>query len=661
MSHNSFGAPGLGMPMSGLASRRGGQSIKPLSIDAIKPGSEKDTGLVTPRTSRSHLLVGLRTAPKSATAASFPALQSPTTTGPVNQQARNGAAGGLYGNSGNDHGYNGPKTSLPRFAQSQTYNANHNSQNSHNNAAAAAAASAYGQTHYTPEEILAPPEIQIDGRDSASQDADYAELVATNMYLAAQQQRLQQQLMTVQAAQQQFQNLSLGGGNNVSAQQQAALQQAAYQQMLYQQQQQQVAAQQQQQQQQLLNSGNVYAIVDPATGQQTLYVGQGNAQINNAYVDQYNASLQQLQQLQLLQQQLQQQQLQQQQQQQQQQHQHQQQYQAQNQYQQHLHQPYQQQHRQPSPITAPRVQVSPPPAEGASYGGPHRNPSPPRRFDTSSASNADQHTPLPPPSANAFRRGHKKSTSLVGTAAISASTLDGANGSSSSTLAHEPPKSAGPKSTSFPPNVMQTGTYGPGQGRAGEHPVRQPRGPPSFDELARKPTSKHEDSKNFATRTRRSAVHNLVRAGFTRRQVTVSGSVAGSSGSISPISETAEDLATPLTDDESVSGRSGSGSLNGDDVECSLPSSRTSTGSWGAIGSERPGSRDKSRKSTESLKDAAAAASVSATATPTEGEMAPGSFASMFKTVAKTAEADVHRRAPMLKLSNAAEKRRFNA
>ncbi|CAK7212604.1 hypothetical protein SCUCBS95973_001520 [Sporothrix curviconia] len=638
MPHNTFGAPGLGMPMSGLASRRGGQSIKPLSIDSIKPGNENDNGLVTPRTSRSHLLAGLRTAPKSATAASFP-LQSPTTTGPVNQQARNGAAGGLYG-AGNslDQGYTGPKTSLPRFAQSQTYNANHNSNNGHN-AAAAVATTAYGQTHYTPEEILAPPEIQIDGRDSTTPDADYAELVATNMYLAAQQQRLQQQLMTVQAAQQQFQNLSLGGGNsNVSAQQQAALQQAAYQQMLYQQQQ-----QQHQQQQQLLNSGNVYAVVDPATGQQTLYVGQGNAQVNNAYMDQYNASLQQLQQLQLLQQQLQ----------------HQQQYQAQNQYQQHLHQPYQQQHRQPSPITAPRVQVSPPPAEGAAYGGSHRNPSPPRRFDTSSASNADQHTPLPPPSANAFRRGHKKSTSLVGTAAISASTLDGANGPSASTLPHEPPKSAGPKSTSFPPNVMQTGTYGPGQGRAGEHPVRQPRGPPSFDELARKPTSKHEDSKNFATRTRRSAVHNLVRAGFTRRQVTVSGSAAGSSGSISPISETAEDLATPLTDDESVSGRSGSGSLNGDDVECSLPSSRTSTGSWGAIGSERPGSREKGRKSTESLKDAATASATAAT--PTGGEMAPGSFASMFKAVAKPAEAGTPRRAPMLKLSNAAEKRRFNA
>src|SRR5512140_2645971 len=53
---------------------------------------------------------------------------------------------------------------------------------------------------------------------------------------------------------------------------------------------------------------------------------------------------------------------------------------------------------------APRVQVSPPPAENKTG---FRNPSPPRRFD----SPTDNHEPLPPPSANAFRRGHKKSSS----------------------------------------------------------------------------------------------------------------------------------------------------------------------------------------------------------------------------------------------------------
>ena len=62
-----------------------------------------------------------------------------------------------------------------------------------------------------------------------------------------------------------------------------------------------------------------------------------------------------------------------------------------------------------------------------------------------------------------------------------------------------------------------TGTFGPGQARAGDHPIRQPRGPPSLEELVAKPTSNHEGSKNFVTRQRRRAVNNLVKAGLERR------------------------------------------------------------------------------------------------------------------------------------------------
>jgi len=77
-----------------------------------------------------------------------------------------------------------------------------------------------------------------------------------------------------------------------------------------------------------------------------------------------------------------------------------------------------------------------------------------------------------------------------------------------------------------------TGTFGPGQGRAGEHPVRQPKGPPLLQELEQKPTSKHEGSKNFATRQRRRAVHDLVRAGRERRSDgRQPGSGAGTPGS----------------------------------------------------------------------------------------------------------------------------------
>lgn len=568
MSSSTFNGPTSGLTNSnsgGLASRRGGQTIKPLSFEAIKPGNDKDTGVATPRTSRSHLLAGLRTAPKSATAATFPA--SPTTTTPTTHRfPRNSMLSGSYG--GPDGFSNGPKTSLPRFPQAQTYNQ----------------VNGYGQ-QYTAEQILAPPEIHLDDQDASSLSVEYAELVATNMYLAAQKQRLQQQLMSVQAAQQQFQNMSLGNGSQAS--------QNGYQHLLYQ--------QQQQQQMQMLASGlptanQVYAVVDPVTGQQTLYVGQGGSQLNNHFVDQYNTNLQQLQQLQLMQQQLQQQQGMQQ----------------------------QLQQRQSSPVAAPRVQISPPSTDVHNSG--YRNSSPPRRL----VSTPEQHAPLPPPSANAFRRGHKKVASLVGANGVNAN--NGFAGVNS-----EIPKSAGPKNANFTTTSLPTGTYGPGQGRAGEHPVRQPRGPPNFDELVRKPTAKHEGSKNFAARTRRSAVHNLMRAGITRRQVT------GSSGSISPISESAEEVPIPLTDDESVSGHSGSGSLNGDDVECSLPSSRSSTGSWGAIGSERPGSREKARNSVDSCNNSSEAVS--------------GSFASVFKSAAPSPDSDGQRKAPMLVLTNV-EKRK---
>ncbi|GKT44787.1 uncharacterized protein ColSpa_04968 [Colletotrichum spaethianum] len=267
---------------------------------------------------------------------------------------------------------------------------------------------------------------------------------------------------------------------------------------------------------------------------------------------------------------------------------------------------------------APRVQVSPPPENHAS---PFRTATPPKRYESPS-----EVAPLPPPSANAFRRGHKKVMSL----ALNGQPL----------ALPRAPKSAGPKTASFPLTPL-SGGYGPGQGRAGEHPVRQPRGPPSIEELKAKPTAKHEGSKNFATRTRRSAVHNLVRAGRERRKGTGS-----SNGSMSPVSESAEEESgTPITDNESDSGRSGSGSLAGD-IDCSLPSSRTSTnGSWGAIGSDRPSSRQRARKSLDSV---------------SSNESGENSFASVFKNSAQRAGIEVtdgQRKAPMLVLTSA-EKRK---
>ncbi|KAB8346293.1 hypothetical protein FH972_023337 [Carpinus fangiana] len=120
--------------------------------------------------------------------------------------------------------------------------------------------------------------------------------------------------------------------------------------------------------------------------------------------------------------------------------------------------------------------------------------------------------PLPEPSANAFRPGHRKSMSI-------ALSKDGGR-----TVA------PGPKTAGFPATPM-TGTFGPGMGRAGEHPIRQPRGPPNLEELLAAPTSKHEGSKNFATRQRRRAVFNLVRAGNERRTGRSGSRDTGASGS----------------------------------------------------------------------------------------------------------------------------------
>jgi hypothetical protein len=547
---------GLGMPTGGLSSRRGGQNIKPLSFDALN-AQPVDNGAPTPRTSRSHLLAGLRTAPKTATAASFPNPASPTTALPPQMRARDS----MY----NGNMYNGPKTSVPSFGARQGYTQ----------------PSQYGQQHFTAEQILAPPEIQLED-PTAAENMDpnlYAQLVATNAYLAQQQQRLQQQLMSVQAAAQQFQGLNLG---NVNAQ---PLQQAY--QNLY---------QQQQQVKQAMTAGvaqpNIYAVYDPLTGQQTYYMDQNavaNQLLEQQQQQQYAAQLNMYQQPQ-------------------------------------------------AAVMAPRVQVSPPPAENTQPA--YRNNSPPRRFESS-----DEPTPLPPPSANAFRRGHKKASSLA---------LNNLNPAAAATDGQmQPPMSAGPKTATFPLTPLATaGTYGPGQGRAGEHPIRQPRGPPSFDELKSKPTAKYEGSKNFVTRTRRSAVHNLVRAGIERRKGTGS-----SLGSISPIDESGEELVeTPLTDNDSDSGRSGSGSLGGEEAgESSLPSSRTSNASWGAIGSERPRSRQMIKR-TGSVDSGCSATDDSERETPNVGN----SFASLLKSGGTPKKEVGERKAPMLVLTSA-EKRKGNA
>ena len=517
----------------------------------------QDQGAPTPRTSRSHLLAGLRTAPKSATAATFASSYgpgSPANGATPQQYARQSMAANLNGYGQNAIYRGAPKTALPQYGGQQASFQNMMNQ------------------QYTVDQVLAPPELSMDEQAQEHMDPNlYAQLLATNMYLAQQQQRLQQQLKSVQAAAQQFQHLNLNSGQ-LTPQQMA----------VYEQQQQQLRNMQQQLGVQAAVNQGQQVYYSPVTGQ--YYVDASSAgQAGASYAEQpLSPTFSGFQH---------------------------------GQAQQHA---YHQQYQQHG---TPRVQVSPPPEHQTGF----RSNSPPKRYD----SPADV-TPLPPPSANAFRRGHKKASSLA--PVNSALAAAGPN-----SLMGDMPKSAGPKTATFPITPL-TGGYGPGQARAGEHPIRQPRGPPSLDELKSKPTAKHEGSKNFAARTRRSAVSNLVRAGLERRKGTSS-----SAGSMSPVSESAED-SSPITDNDSDSGRSGSGSLIGEE-ECT--SSRTSaSGSWGAIGSDRPSSGQKTREPV----------------TPEACEPDCGSFANVFKNGALRASkaqeaAAAQRKAPRLVLTSV-EKRK---
>ena len=548
MSYSNFpSSNGLGIPGSGFASRRAnGMNVKRLSFEPTKSSDLQDNGAPTPRTSRSHLLAGLRTAPKSATSGNFP-----STAPPTQLQHNTGLGASIYADKEN---YGGPKTSV--------FSGQQNGYNQMNNR----------QMYSVPERILAPPEIHIDEHGQEQMDPNlYAQLVATNMYLAEQQQRLQQQLINVQAAAQQFQGMNLGMGNQM---QQFATPPITPQNMY---QQQQVKSTMQPIITPVMGAQpGVYSCYNPMTGQQSYFIDQSAQQ--NQYMDhqvQQTAN-----------------------------------------------------YSPPQQPDTPSFQVSPPPQSDTptftrSISPPKKTQSPPQ-----------DHAPLPPPSAGAFRRGHRKTTSM----AINTDACTPIEGPKSAML---------PKSMGFSSTPTATG-FGPGQARAGEHPVRQPRGPPPLEELTAKPTTKFEGSKNFATRTRRSAVHNLVRAGMERRR-----GPGSCSGSLSPVSETGDVTFSVSSDNDSDSGRSGSGSLSG---RPSLGSSRTSA--HGAIGSDRPSSRQKEhsleRKSMASIDSNFTTSSVSSD----EGLSVGGSFAAVFKKGGKKPEAtEGQRKAPMLVLTSA-EKRK---
>jgi hypothetical protein len=496
--HNSF-ASGLGVPGTGFASRGKGTHIKRLSVappSQITTIDETQQSNPTPRTSRSHLLAGLRTAPKSPT---FPTSAPPTQLrhyGP--EQSRLSAKGKVAGLRG-----------VPHTALGATFPSH---QQDHRGMG--------GQTqmYSLPEQVLAPPVLPVGGtQDDAAMDPEfYAELVATNQYLAQQQMRLQQQLINVTAAAQQLQGLNLNGG---MLQQQAQYVQSPltmntgyYNQQLQNGLQPIV--------QPVPHQPGVYSVYNPMTGQYGYVVDNNPRSHSVASQTILHTDLS----------------------------------------------------HSPPPLTPTfRAEVSPPPDSSMPVTA-YRSNSPPKSNSPSSV-NAD---PLPPPSENSFRPSHKKASSFaMGFGEAKPSAPEGM-------------KSTLPKSAGFPQTSM-TGTFGPGQSRAGDHPIRQPRGPPSLEELIAKPTAKYEGSKNFATRQRRAAVHNLVRAGMERRGASRGSGSFDSLGSSTPASES--EIAFSISSDNDSDGLgSHRGSLSGQPSVSSLRSMNI-----GAIGSERKEMRDRSK------------------------------------------------------------------
>lgn len=484
----------LGVPAAGFASRGKGIVPKRLSLaSAPKVGSISENPTDTPhtasapRTSRSHLLAGLRTAPK--TPSTVPA------SAPYYKTAHNPQAHGMgnsqYQRHNMNHG-NVPHTSIGANFPSQQY--------SHNP----------GQQYYAlPEQVLAPPTVEIDDQEEQLDQHTLAQLYATEVYLAQRQQQLQQ-MIQYQQAQQQFAAMNLNGHMNKGYPQTPITPQQQIN--LYNQQQLQNSIVTQE----IPGQPGVYLVTSTLTGQSQVMVDPA----------------------------------------------------------------YQQQQAQ---AQAGLANSPPPPTPSAintnyvsdNYGAgsplAHRSISPPKH----TPSPQQDVTPLPPPSANAFRRGHGRNrSSLVINKPEAASIFDG-------------PKSAMVRPVGMPPTPM-TGTFGPGNARAGEHPIRQPYGPPQLDELVAKPTAKFEGSKNFAARQRRSALSKLVRAGMERRVARPSETV-GSAGSLTPVSDSEAMFSVP-SDNDSDSGGSGkgSGSLSG---RLSIGSLRAVAN--GAIGSERKKSSER--------------------------------------------------------------------
>ncbi|KAI5369859.1 hypothetical protein Slin15195_G007370 [Septoria linicola] len=438
-NNGGFSASGLGLPGSGFSGARSQrQNTKRLSValpPRVAPISENSIDVPTPRTSRSHLLAGLRTQPKTP---SVPA------SAPYHQTHH--SVSGINSSQWADQGYDAYGQQVPQTASAASFDLS--SQYAKN---------AGRQMYSLPEQVLAPPSMY------EQEDVDPGVLQQMQMhslFLAQRQQQLQQQLANITAA---TQGMNMNGRGSFHQAQITPQNQHVYFQ------------QQQQQHQQHVQSPievpgqpGVYLVYNPAIQGYSYAVDQSvqqQAQLQALQAQQIVSPVQQIQ----------------------------------------------------SSFPQTRALNASPPTTERSSPANDRSFTPPRKAP-SPATALEHVEPLPPPSATAFRRGHKKASSL----AINAfgNIADGPKTASAATF--------GSQRSAFPPTPM-TGTFGPGAARAGEHPIRQPRGPPAIEELSAAPTTKHEGSKNFATRQRRRALNSLMKAEGRR-------AVSRSSGG-SPVSE----------------------------------------------------------------------------------------------------------------------------
>ena len=411
-SNNGFPSGGLGAPGAGFGNRSRLNS-KRLSValpPKVNPISENQVDNPTPRTSRSHLLAGLRTQPKGP---SVPA------SAPFNQTKHQ--MQGLGASKWADQGYNGYGQGVPQTATGTGFDMSNQY-----------AMNAGRQMYSLPEQVLAPPSLYEE--EEEMDPAVLQQMQMTSLYLAQRQQQLQQQLATLTASAQGLNlNTNLPGNMYQRSPMTPMTPQNIY------------GHQQIQSPIEVPGQPGVYLVFNPAIQgysyvvDQNMHPGTSMSPIHQSQPSAFFNSPQ---------------------------------------------------HYQPP---TPTVSVTPPasetpnPINACAYSPPKKAPTPP-----SSVENVE---PLPPPSANAFRRGHshKKTSSLT----INPLAENVANGPKTSSTA-----TFGSQRSVIPPAPM-TGTFGPGAARAGEHPIRQPRGPPPLEELTALPTSKHEGSKNFATRQRR--------------------------------------------------------------------------------------------------------------------------------------------------------------